>query len=109
MDDDDVMMMMTDGLTLYLTTLDLQTDAFSLLEDLLHVQLHRKLVDVLRGGDKRTTFTSQVWLFSQLTTRGSGATRGQRRRSDPYFSDRDAEEVMDEGDGGSAASPSGSR
>lgn len=103
-----MMMMMSDGLTLYLTTLDLQTDAFSLLEDLLHVQLHRKLVDVLPG-DKRTTFTSQVWLFPQLTTRGSRATRGQRRRSEPYFSDRDAEEVMDEGEGGSAASPSGSR
>lgn len=57
--------MMIDRWTLYLTTLDLLTDAFSLLENLLHVQLHRQLIDVL--GRTHTTFKGQDWLFCPLT------------------------------------------
>lgn len=56
---------MIDRLTLYLTTLDLLTDAFSLLEDLLHVQLHRKLIDVLRGTN--TNIQGSKMAFCQMT------------------------------------------
>lgn len=51
--------MKSEGRSLYLTTLDLQTDAFSLLEDGLHVQLHGKLVDVLGGGQAQ--HSSEDW------------------------------------------------
>lgn len=68
-------------MTMYLTTLDLLTDAFSLLEDLLHVKLHRKLIDVLEGANTQHSKVNSRFLNQQ----GAAST------SQPYKEDQNAQ------------------
>lgn len=58
----------------YLTAAQLHTDSFSPLKDLLHVQFHRQLVDVLNKSQKNKQMRSELKL-RPLTAGGGAAGR----------------------------------